>query len=222
MTPVCLVPWGLGSRARAPRRHGVDEVLASKFPGLVVAPIEGSDVTIRVPTPTGDAKARSVLLADLARLRELVFGAPFRKAFEKMKEGGMGEAVEIRYRPLEAVWIIPRRARVTVIFSLACKDAMDRAIARVIATEFSEAQRKASSAPPVTFTEPNADVPMELRGRTIGACPELVGYLSFGALLLCATSLRAVGLFTRSIAHPLTSPPLSSFPSCPSCPSRLL
>lgn len=113
------------------------------------------------PVPDG---AR--LAARMSRLHVDVVGAPLRKAFAIVGRGGDASAVPmsaIRYRTSESLWVCPRADRVTVIFSLEFRDVFDAAVIRVIATEFAEANRKVSGAPPASFSEPR-DVPRELRG----------------------------------------------------------
>ena len=73
----------------------------------------------------------------------------------------------LRTSAREPVFLLARADRVVVIFHLVFKEATDRAIARVIAQELTEANRQVNHAPPCAWLE--RDVPLELKG---GAFPD--------------------------------------------------
>lgn len=160
---------------------GVAEYLAGVYGGLLVAPADGSDVTLEFDAATlpADKVAATITLA--ASLRRHAMGAVFDRALTAVatKGGTPPPEAVVRFRPSEPTFVLPRADRVSVIYTLEFADATDRAMARIIAQEFAEAQRHISTAPPVNFSD--REPPMELRGRKDLPRPSdaFVGYLTF-------------------------------------------
>lgn len=123
-----------------------------------------------------------VLVAKVTRTRRTVLGAPFTTYFNALAAGATAglDAVKIDFRLRESFFVIPRPDRVVVVFSIDFDDVTDRAMARVIATEFAEASRtNTEGAPPVQFRPPT-EPPAELEGVDVPVLPTSVGFISFG------------------------------------------
>lgn len=158
---------------------GANEVLEEQYGPMLVEPRDGANVTLEFNTAE-PPMPRDELIYKVANLRRAVLGAPFIRAFKALAAGDAGAipAAHVPFRPSESFFVVPRPDRVLVVYSIEFEDVTDRAMARVIAQEFVEAQRTVSSAPPVTFSP--RDVPAELRELTIPTTDHFVGFLSFG------------------------------------------
>jgi hypothetical protein len=118
----------------------------------------------------------------VAQLRMHVTAFPFLRAMGAVAAGrGLAEApVVLLQRPREPVYLLTRADRVLVIYHLDVAEPTDRAIARVVAQELTEAYRAVNSAPPVAWSE--REPPMELKGFPgLDAPPSetSIGYVTF-------------------------------------------
>lgn len=104
----------------------------------------------------------------VAQLRMHVLAFPFLRSMAAVVAGkGLAEApLVLRPRPKEAVYLLTRADRVLVIYQLDVAEPTDRAIARVVAQELTEAYRAVNNAPPVAWSE--REPPMELKGLEAG------------------------------------------------------
>jgi actin related protein 2/3 complex subunit 2 len=160
----------------------VEEHLRSVYGQMLVAPREGASATVELDVKSPPLPPAQ-LATKVANLRRHAMAAPFHRAFAAVTAGAGAKTppVTVRFRANEPIFILPRADRVSVIYALEFSDVTDRAVARVVAQEFVEAQRLISAAPPAAFAEPDREPPLELRG--LGAVPRqtenFVGYLSF-------------------------------------------
>lgn len=120
------------------------------------------------------------VISSLALLRQHIMAAPFDAAFKRVASNSSepNPEVVVRYRDAERIYILPRKDRVAVVFSLHAPDETDRAVARIIGQEFVDAQRMVSTAPPVSFSD--KEPPAELRPYGLPpATGTHVGFLTF-------------------------------------------
>ena len=135
-------------------------MLASSFPGMAAKP-ESADfhLAVRVTAPPGAPSDDADAVAHrVARLAVDTAGCLFRPALEALASGGtptsvLTETAEVRYRTSERLWVVPRPDRLTTIWSLEFTDVFDGTLARMIASELSEAGRKVAGSPPAGFFE---------------------------------------------------------------------
>jgi len=106
---------------------------------------------------------------------------PYLSAMSMVTGGrGLGEKPLIfNFRPREPIYIITRADRVLVIYHLDVTEPTDRAIARVVTQELTEAYRAVNSAPPVSWSE--REPPMELKGFPDLPSPSesSIGFITF-------------------------------------------
>jgi actin related protein 2/3 complex subunit 2 len=143
-------------------------------------------------------------------LRKHVLGWAFVRALEGVAAGAPAPAAVLRTRPAEPVYVLPRADRVTVIFHLQLPEATDRAMARVICQELTEAGRAVNAAPPAAWSE--REPPLELKGlETPGAGDAAsVGYVTFSLFASAyrtpaqrAAAAATLGLFRDFLAYHL-------------------
>lgn len=158
---------------------GVQEHLRGIYGAALVAPRDGANVTLEFSIAPGTEVSKD-FIRSVATLRRHAVACAFAGAMATVAggKGAAGAPITIRLRQFEPIHILARPDRVSVIYALEFTDPTDRAIARIIAQEFAEAQRHVSNAPPMNFSD--REPPMELRGRAIAKQTEsFVGYLSF-------------------------------------------
>jgi actin related protein 2/3 complex, subunit 2 len=163
----------------------VASFLSASFGSLVSKPSSPDfNATLCITAPSGAPHPDGASLASRAsRLAVDIVGTLFRPYLETLASGGHpeGARTEVRYRPNEYLWTVPRPDRLTAMWLLEFPDTFDAALARVVCTEFSEAGRKVPGAPPSHFNELTAP-PLELEGVKPVCGPNAVGYLSFSVL----------------------------------------
>ncbi len=96
--------------------------------------------------------------------------------------GGAEPPLVLRSRPREPVYVLCRPDRVLVVFHVTVAEPTDRAVARTVAQELTEAYRAVNNAPPVAWSE--REPPMELKGLfpgldTPATEPHSIGYITF-------------------------------------------
>jgi actin related protein 2/3 complex subunit 2 len=167
---------GLGAGAR----------LAAVYGAMLQAePYDGADATLVIdrralPGPVAE------VVAKVANLRRHLLSWPYLRLMRAVAEG-RGAAEKpfcLRLSAREPVFLLTRADRVVVIFHLAFEEPTDRAVARIIAQELTEANRQVNNAPPCSWSE--RDVPLEL--KTAFAADQVprpaedaasIGYLTF-------------------------------------------
>ena len=130
----------------------------------------------------GNSSAAEAAALRVAQLRMHVTAFPFLRSMSAVAAGrGLTEApLVLLQRPREAVYLLTRADRVLVIYHLDVAEPTDRAIARVVAQELTEAYRAVNSAPPVAWSE--REPPLELKGFPgVDAAPSeaSIGYVTF-------------------------------------------
>jgi actin related protein 2/3 complex, subunit 2 len=166
-------------------REDVGSFLSSSFGSEVAKPPSAEfQASLRISAPAGSPHpSGGALAARVSRLAVDIVGTLFRPHLEALSTGGRpsGPRREIRYRPSEFLWTVPRADRLTVVWLLEFPDTFDAALGRIVCTEFSDAGRKLSSAPPASFYELSAP-PLELEGVSVTPGPNAVGYLALSIL----------------------------------------
>mgnify|MGYP001063300911 CR=1 FL=1 len=158
----------------------MEEYLAATYGGLLIAPADGSDVTLEFDAAGMAPEAVAATITQVASLRRHAMASVFDRALKAVAtKGSLPPEAVVRFRPTEPTFVLPRADRVSVIYTVEFADPTDRAMARIIAQEFAEAQRHISTAPPANFSD--REPPMELRGRRDlpAASDAFVGYLTF-------------------------------------------
>ncbi len=146
----------------------MEDYLRGVYGPMLVAPFEDADVTVvvdrRALPPSTAPAALADVVSKVANLRRHVIAWPFLRLMGAVAAGrGAGEApFVLRSVPGEPVYLLPRPDRVTVIYHLRFAEPTDRAMARVIAQELTEANRQVNNAPPCAWSE--RELPQELRG----------------------------------------------------------
>ena len=132
----------------------------------------------------GAGAAAAEAISKAASLRRHVLAFPLVRAMAAVAagRGGTEPPFVLRTRPREPVYILPRADRVAVIFHLDLPESTDRAIARVVAQELTEAYRAVNHAPPCAWSE--RDPPLELKGYPGGLAAPMstetgIGWLTF-------------------------------------------
>ena len=153
---------------------------------MLTAPRADASVSLCIDKSALSATAGSTpasVALSVAALRKHVIGWPFLRALEATSSGG-GAALPpfvLRTRMSEPVYVLTRADRTAVIFHIDIREPTDRAMARIVAQELTEAGRAVNAAPPASWSEKEA--PMELRG-VAGITPvplndASVGYVTF-------------------------------------------
>ncbi len=160
---------------------GIEAHLAGIYGPLLVQARSDASVSLLLDTAALPGPAAEVI-ARVAALRKHVVSFPFVRAAEAVAAGrGAAEAPFVfRLRPREPVYILTRADRVAVIYHLEVPESTDRAMARVVAQELTEAYRAVNHAPPCSWSEREA--PQELKGFPGGIAPmgdSCIGYLTF-------------------------------------------
>lgn len=115
-----------------------DQVLRREYGDLLVAPLEGYNVTLSLDfntqLPKGETSdAWQPLVRKIAMLKRNCFAAVFEKYFEYQAkpESASHRRAVIHYRDDETMYVDASADRVVVIFSTVFKDADDNVIGRV-------------------------------------------------------------------------------------------
>jgi actin related protein 2/3 complex subunit 2 len=162
---------------------GVQARLAAVYGAMLQAePHDGADATLVVDRRALAAPAAEVV-SKVANLRRHVLSWPFLRLMRAVAEGrGAAERPFcLRLSAREPVFLLARADRVVAIFHLAFEEPTDRAVARIIAQELTEANRQVNNAPPCSWSE--RDVPLEL--KTFADVPrpaddvQSIGFLTF-------------------------------------------
>ncbi len=159
---------------------GLDAYLSGVYGSLIVAPRQGASVSLAI---NGDALPGTLVevATRVSQLRMHVSSFPFLNAMNAVAggRGGSEPPYALRVRPREAVYVLTRGDRVLVVYHLDVAEPTDRAIARVVAQELTEAYRTVNSAPPVSWSE--REPPGELKGFPDLPPPSenSIGYLTF-------------------------------------------
>eukprot|EP00163_Fabomonas_tropica_P005764 TRINITY_DN15400_c0_g1_i1.p1 TRINITY_DN15400_c0_g1~~TRINITY_DN15400_c0_g1_i1.p1 ORF type:complete len:300 (+),score=99.13 TRINITY_DN15400_c0_g1_i1:1964-2863(+) len=158
------------------KKHGAEAVIQESYGRLVAATENGFDLTLSVNVDDLPSDTER-LVRDIASVKTTLLGAALGVAFDAVDKGQELAQFSINYRPGEALYVIPRKDSVIVIFAIQFRDPTDIAIAKVFLQEFSEARRQGGlgQAPPVSYS---VDVPMELKGQGVQEDPN-VSFASF-------------------------------------------
>lgn len=166
------------------QQHGTDEVLRREYGDLLVAPLEGYNVTLSLnfksQLPKGETSdAWQPLVRKIAMLKRNCFAAVFEKYFEYQAkpESASHRRAVIHYRDDETMYVDASADRVVVIFSTVFKDADDNIIGRVFMEEFKERRRQFQQAPQVIVSYRTP--PEELKDMPDARVGENIGYLTF-------------------------------------------
>jgi actin related protein 2/3 complex subunit 2 len=174
-------------------RLGVDAHLQTVYGPMLVPARSGASVSLSIDASASGgggggggagAGAGGDLAQRVAALRAHVVAFPFLRAMSAVL-GGRGAAeppLVLRPRPREPVFVLCRADRVLVIFHVTVAEPTDRAVARTVAQELTEAYRAVNNAPPVSWSE--REPPMELKGLfpsldTPASEPLSIGYITF-------------------------------------------
>jgi actin related protein 2/3 complex subunit 2 len=144
---------GLGAHARLAAVYGTM---------LLAEPHDGADATVVVDRRALAAPVAEVV-SKVANLRRHLLSWPYLRLMRAVAEG-RGAAEKpfcLRLSAREPIFLLARADRVVVIFHLAFEEPTDRAVARIIAQELTEANRAVNNAPPCSWSE--RDVPLELK-----------------------------------------------------------
>jgi actin related protein 2/3 complex subunit 2 len=166
----------------------VDAHLQSVYGPLLVPARGGASVSLSIDASAGGGGGGGGAGADVAQrvaaLRSHVVAFPFLRAMSAVLagRGGAEAPLVLRPRPREPVYVLCRADRVLVIFHVLVAEPTDRAVARTVAQELTEAYRAVNNAPPVSWSE--REPPMELKGLfpgldTPATEPLSIGYLTF-------------------------------------------
>lgn len=178
-------------------QYGAQVVLDDVYPGLATAtPREGYHLTLSfainaLPWVAGktddsgfemsaeDVAAQEDFVGKISQLKRRLMGGPFDQCFAALLAGHAASLppIQVHYRPLETVFIVPQVDRIVVVYSVDFPDRTDQAISRVFLQEFADVHKRVSGAPPVQFTR---DEPLELQGVPgLTRSANFVGYISF-------------------------------------------
>ncbi len=160
----------------------MEDYLRTVYGSMLAAPFEDADVTLVVDRKALNASPADVL-TKVSNVRRYVVAYPFLRMMSAVAAGrGASEtALVIRTVPSEPIYLLPRADRVTVIYHIAFDEPTDRAMARVVAQELTEANRLVNNAPPCSWSE--REPPLELKGAAGVPKPSSdersIGFLSF-------------------------------------------
>jgi len=140
-----------------------NEIMESVYPGMSVEPDSGFDFAISFDLDNLTMEPNE-LLTKVTTIRRYLLGAPIIKALNGLKDG-TGSALptmNIEMRQSEGLFIKPAADRCTVIYALQFTEETDRAVARVMLTQFAKESSKVNGAPPCSYSEAR-NPPMEIR-----------------------------------------------------------
>ena len=168
--------------------------------------------------------AAAEVVSKIAALRKHALAWPFLRSAEAAA-AGRGASVPpltLHSRAGEPVYVLTRDDRVAVIFHVVVREPTDRAIARVVAQELTEAYRTVGGAPPASWSEREA--PQELRGLDSVAPLDAasIGYVTF-SLFASSYKLpaqRAAAAATLSLFRDYLEYHLKVRPLCARCGER--
>ncbi len=181
---------------------GVGEHLRRIYGPLLTGPCEGSDESVTIDTQHLGGAAPGELAMRVALLRRHIVAWPYLRLMAAVGAGGGASAQPfvINLRRGEAVYLLPKADRLVVVYQLVAEEATDRALARLVAAELTEANRSVNNAPPCTWSE--REQPAELRGLPGGIAPVTetsVGYLTF--TLLAANHFKSESQREAAASH---------------------
>ena len=156
----------------------VKAMLEKTYGKLVVDPISGYDVTLRVDVNDLPPEPERMVL-DVAQIKRHLLAAPLAQVMDTIdKKGAVEKPFHIEYRPDEYCWVIPKEDQVTVVFGILFRDPTDIAIGKVFLQEFAEARRQGGlgTAPPVSYS---MEPPLELKGMQYVTEADNKSYVSF-------------------------------------------
>jgi actin related protein 2/3 complex subunit 2 len=175
-------------------RAGAADLIAARYPGYEVAPEKGFNIALEFDLDR--LENRDVFLKNICELRRNVFGGPFHRAFTALaaRKTDTLSLFRVEYRPGEMVFVCPGAGKVVVIFLVDFKDRTDKALAKLILTQFAEI--RTTEAPVVSYSK---EPPGELAGQSFQFFGDTCGFISFafeerhvtGARLEQAVSLLA-------------------------------
>jgi len=152
---------------------GVQERLKQIYgSALQASPEPAYDATIQLDTASAPADKEKEA-RKFALLKRNCLAAPYYKAAETKG----GALIEVNYRDDEAVYLKSDADRVTVIFSVAFRDADDVVLAKVFLQEYQDARKTITSAPAVGYSQ--KEPPNELKGVQRLRVGENNGFVSF-------------------------------------------
>ena len=154
---------------------------------MLAEPSEAGDVTLAIDLSLQLPKALPELIRDIASLRRHATEWPYFSAAQAVSSG-RGDStppLTVLFRPNEPTYIVPRGDKLVVVYTLLIPDPTERALARVVAQELSEAKASGGSAgaPSVTFSDKAETLPLEIRGLPRPQIPaelaeSFVGYVT--------------------------------------------
>lgn len=181
---------------------GVGEHLRRIYGPLLTGPFEGSDESVTIDTRDLGGAAPGELAMRVALLRRHIVAWPYLRLMATVGAGGGASAQPFVFnlRRGEPVYLLPKADRLVVVYHLQAEEATDRALARLVAAELTEANRTVNNGPPCTWSE--RDQPAELRGLPGGIAPvteTTVGYLTF--TLLAANHFKSESQRKAAASH---------------------
>jgi len=152
---------------------GVQERLKTIYGSALQSSSEaGYDTTVQVDTSNASADKEKEA-RKFALLKRNCLAAPYYKAADTKG----GPLFEVNYRDDEAVYLKSDSDRVTIIFSIAFRDADDVVLAKVFLQEYQDARKTISAAPAVSYSQ--KEPPAELKGIQRLRVGENNGFVSF-------------------------------------------
>lgn len=162
------------------RKHGVDELMSSKYGAYIVSPETGYDITLQINCASFNAKSedeRKKFAREVALLKRHALASVFYKAFNEVEKKQPGGIIEVGYRDVEAIYIKPENDRCTVIFSIQFKDAGDAVLSKTFLQEYQDARKTMNNAPFVSYSQ--KEPPGELKAIKNLRVGQNNGFVSF-------------------------------------------
>lgn len=181
-------PTEMNVEMRCPMYNTIEETggkaaLDKYFPGMSSDPSAGYDVAMKVDLDKlGDEKEKDELVQKIATMKGKISGGVFEHYFVALREGKLGDLKSMQFdlRSDTTCFLVPRDDRVVVIFSVDFMMEVDKCLASIYMTEFVNARRSNTSAPPISWS---ADPPQELQSEfDIKENQNVLGYISFAIL----------------------------------------
>jgi len=115
---------------------------------------------------------------NFALLKRHCFAAPYYKLMNDMDaKKSSTNVIEINYRDDESIYFKADPDRLTVIFSIAFKDANDIVLAKVFLQEYADARRTMNNTPSISYSQ--KEPPAELKGVKNLRVGDTNGFVSF-------------------------------------------
>ena len=150
---------------------------------LYAPPYDDADVTLIVDRQNLPTSNINEIINKVANIRKYCISYPILRMLNIVAsgKGGNEKPFIMRTVPDEPIFILSRVDRVSIIFHLRFDEPTDRAIARIVVQELTEANRVVNNAPVCSWSE--REPPLELKGIPNIPIPNQdpfsIGYLTF-------------------------------------------